>query len=410
MSEKPTFDPARSGAIKQMLIGEVDRTEATAPWPARRVALVISLILAAVLLAGGGTAFALGLRPFSAPAPTPTQSTPTIQPTSSATRPPTSTPTPVADSGIPGSTIPLDCATLGKAPSFGGLVPNADLSRNPQLFTPQDAGLRQAGVLECQWFGGSRSYLIADIASDPEAGRADVSKTLNNGGTSLDVGDDSAVSCVGGADICDVSIVVGPYWLAFESTVSQPIDGGIDPAISQVAQQMASELGALPAPLSQWAAPPTSWSSADECSALSTATPMSSILNSPGITGPGPVNPGTENGIVQSQPNLYRCRWGVPDGETTSDGQIRNLSVELAPGTEWAFDHRPEEGTPVVVSGAEEARFTCTSVEVDAPQCWLDVLADHSWMQLGRGDMIYETQKSALVAAAEAILAAHHSQ
>jgi hypothetical protein len=91
MNKKPTFNPARSAAIEQMLGEEVERTAMSDPGPMRRIVFLVSLIVAALLLAGGGTALALGVRPFFAPAPvsTPTQSVgPSPQPTETRPLPP----------------------------------------------------------------------------------------------------------------------------------------------------------------------------------------------------------------------------------------------------------------------------------------------------------------------------------
>lgn len=59
MNQPPTFDPARSKAIDQMLIKRLERDTKKATGPARRIALVVSLTVAALLLATGGTAIAL---------------------------------------------------------------------------------------------------------------------------------------------------------------------------------------------------------------------------------------------------------------------------------------------------------------------------------------------------------------
>jgi len=133
---------------------------------------------------------------------------------------------------------------------------------------------------------------------------------------------------------------------------------------------------------------------------------MATILSSPGMTGPNAVKPGSENGILQTQAELYNCRWSVPDDAVTPDGQIRSLDVQLAPGAAWAFENEAAGGTAVTVTGAEEARMMCQSAEGD--QCWLNVRTDNSWMQLGFSDAITPAQSHLLITAAEAVIAAHH--
>lgn len=53
---------------------------------------------------------------------------------------------------------------------------------------------------------------------------------------------------------------------------------------------------------------------------------------------------------------------------------------------------------------------TPTANRAEGPQCWLKVLTDGAWMQLGYRDAITADHKSGLIAAAESILEAHQWQ
>lgn len=91
MTDKPPFDSLRSRSIRSMLVGEAENDRSPNAGISKRIALLVSLIVAAVLLSGGGVALALtGNIPFLAAPVPPTTSTPTPEPTQT----PTPTPTP----------------------------------------------------------------------------------------------------------------------------------------------------------------------------------------------------------------------------------------------------------------------------------------------------------------------------
>jgi hypothetical protein len=102
MTVKEKFDPARSAAIRQMLVQTVTHDTRTSRGRAPRITIIVALSTAAVLIAGGSTAWALGLRPFptALPAPTPTSTqSPSIAPTPSVT--PSATASPVRPTPTP---------------------------------------------------------------------------------------------------------------------------------------------------------------------------------------------------------------------------------------------------------------------------------------------------------------------
>src|SRR5690348_16769444 len=94
MTDRPILDPARSAEIRSMLLSTVAQN-APAVRP-RRAWLLVTLIVSAVVLAGGGTAWAVsGFAPFSAvPAPVVTSASPTPSPAPSATPSPATSPAP----------------------------------------------------------------------------------------------------------------------------------------------------------------------------------------------------------------------------------------------------------------------------------------------------------------------------
>jgi hypothetical protein len=106
MTEQPTFDPRRSHNIRSMLVSEARIDNQRGGSLAKRSALLVSLVVAALLLSGGGVALALtGNIPFlphqepspiSSASPVPSE-TPTPSPT------PTPTPTPTIDLSDPAS-------------------------------------------------------------------------------------------------------------------------------------------------------------------------------------------------------------------------------------------------------------------------------------------------------------------
>jgi hypothetical protein len=400
MNKQPDFDPARSDAIKSMLMDTV--TSGKSSGIASRAILIISLTVAGVLLATGGTALALSGRldfssPPSAPSPTHTaQTVPTPSPTPSATA------VPSQNSSTPQSTIPADCAALASQSTMAAIMPDPGLAPQEPPYTPKDASLRQTGVLSCYWYSSSvPSYLSLDVASDPSGGYADVTSLRTDGADSLGVGDVSAVTCDTISLGCRVSVVAGQYW--FNIDFEGPSDSAGLSRLADVARGMVTVLNQLPNPRSAWQAPLTSWATATSCADLRTATPMADVLNSPGMIGPSASIRGSESGIRWAHTEVDACRWSVPDDTTTPAGQIRSITVQVAAGSGWAFHENASGGTPVSVSGAQDASLKCQTAE--GPKCWLNVLTDDSWMQLGYGDEFAPDQQSSLIAAAEAILA-----
>ncbi|MDF2442473.1 MAG: hypothetical protein JWR01_676 [Subtercola sp.] len=379
----------------------------------RRRHRVIGVVVAVIALfgIGAGGAFALGIVPSPfrsdpvptlAATPTPSVPAPTVTPTS--TPPPA--PTAAPDFSAPSPTVPATCSELGDAVDLAALM-TAPKEADALLLMPEQAALRQAGVLSCVWTSDSYSILTVDIAADPESGLTDVDSALQNGETSLGTGDASAASCELVTAGCRASIVSGSYWLTFgyEGLNVHPEAGpGL---LADAGRVMLGVLSAEPAPLPHWTMPPTTWSPVTDCSAFETPVPMATILGSPQIVGPATLNPGSENGIQQTQRDSYACRWSVPDDATTSSGQVPALTVQLAPGARWAFPATSGAGIEAVaLNGAQDAAFECQTEEGVA-QCWLNVLTDDSWLQLGYGDGFTPDQKQVLAAAAEAILTAH---
>lgn len=420
MNDQPRFDPTRSAAVKDMLMGVVERN--TAPARPKRTAVLISLVAGAIIVAGGGAAWAVsGLSPFSAaPAPAPTS----VAPTPSATRTPTATPTPTAsarpadDPTRPHSTVALTCDQLGTAAQLTTVLPGAEVYNTDPYFaadlTPADASFLQSGSQECSW-SSATSYLAALVATDAEAGRTDVTSQLDGGAAPLDVGDGGALACT--ASRCTVSLTVGSYW----ATVTAATDG-VDQA-SALAQSAATAFAAAlrehPQEREQWVAPASSWTVDRDCSATGTDRPITDVLGAKWLTGPYP--PGASpagyprnfaiaDPLERVETRVTDCFWASADGLSQDPSIITQLRVQIAPGAAWgyALSSAPSDftqPTPVTVRGADEATFVCTNDETQV--CFLNVLTDGAWMRLGVGDTLHPSDQAPLVAAAESLIAAH---
>ncbi|WP_244259285.1 hypothetical protein [Rathayibacter sp. VKM Ac-2759] len=93
MNDKPVLDPDRDRAIRAMIV-ETARAEKSRPSLRTRASLLIGLVLAALLVSGGGVAMALtGIIQIPVAAPAPVE-TPTATPTPTPTPTPTTTPAP----------------------------------------------------------------------------------------------------------------------------------------------------------------------------------------------------------------------------------------------------------------------------------------------------------------------------
>lgn len=112
MTENTGFDRRRSDAIRDLIVTTARRDRENPP-AHKRIALLVGLVVSALLLSGGGVAFAFGTRIF-APEPTPIFSP---EPAPSPTRTPTPTTTPTPASAVD----PADTSTW--TIGFGGIGP-----------------------------------------------------------------------------------------------------------------------------------------------------------------------------------------------------------------------------------------------------------------------------------------------
>ncbi|MFF1875567.1 hypothetical protein ACFVXD_42725, partial [Kitasatospora herbaricolor] len=125
MTAQSAFDPARSAAIRELLIQTVDDG---ASRPSRRAfAVVAALTGVALALAGGTAALALsGVLRFDAPEPAPAPPSVSVTPTPSPTPTPTPTPT---ERPIAVQTAPIarhDVDSIPPSPSWTLTLPGAD--------------------------------------------------------------------------------------------------------------------------------------------------------------------------------------------------------------------------------------------------------------------------------------------
>jgi hypothetical protein len=106
MTPNTEFDRRRSAAVRELIV--TTAAEGRAPRAHKRAALLVSLIIAALVVSGGGVAYALGMRFIPSPAVTAT-ATPTPSETPAPSQPPTTTPAtpaaPLIDPSDPSSWI-----------------------------------------------------------------------------------------------------------------------------------------------------------------------------------------------------------------------------------------------------------------------------------------------------------------
>jgi hypothetical protein len=190
MKSDSPFDGERIAAIRRMVVHEVSVTGRGRP--TRRIAVVVSLVVAALLVSGGGTALALtGNFPFLMPPAPPVTDTPTPTPTETPT--PTPTPAPSATSAAPVQ-IASDPSTwiigydqiggvhvgepVGALAQAAGIPSTADgigcapgYVRNPSL--PAAGGVVGIELVQLEPGPNDRSDPVLDFASIMTAGTPD---------------------------------------------------------------------------------------------------------------------------------------------------------------------------------------------------------------------------------------------
>lgn len=382
------------------------------------------LALVGLGVASGGVALGLIPSPFDEPEAQAPPATVSVAPTSTpAPSPsPTSTPTddPAAEFAAPVPSLPLDCAAVADQASLGSLLRAPDQFNDfPDVFMPDVASLRQAGVLTCMWGSSTDSAsasLIMDVSSDVEAGRTWIDERRAAGAAASDLGDESVLSCSDVDARCEGSLVAGAFWFEFRWQQSPTLAPDASALLTGFFSRVVDVVAPL-TPTTPWVAPDAAgrWDSSGGCAALATARPMSDVLGSPGVSDTAiDLLPGSRNGIERTQSDAYECRWSTVDGVQAPDGAVSGIDVEIAPGARWAYESAPDTfgdgddpsggATPVVVDGAQDATLRCSSAE--GLSCWLDVLVDDSWMQVGYPNAIPPEQAPLLTAVAETIIAA----
>lgn len=386
-------------------------------WSTGRVGAVIALV--AVGATSGGVA--LGL------IPSPFEGTPRAAPTAAVSSPPaqtpTATPTPTAspvapapDGGPPSAALPLSCDDLASASALTSLLRAPESYGGLGPFMPGEAGVLQAGATTCRWGSSSDSAsasLQLTVSPDVETGRSWVSQERAGGAEDAGLGDQSAVTCSTEYATCDGSVVVGSFWIEYHYQESPGLTETARTLLADQVGRVADVVRPLEAGPS-WVAPAASarWLPVGSCATLGTATPMSTVLSSPEVADTAiDLLPGTRNGIEQTQDDSWECRWTVPEGVAAADDALSSMDVEIAPGARWAWEQAPEtfgdasgSAQHVAVAGAQDAVLRCSSVEGDS--CWLDVLVDDSWMQVGYPNAVPPDRAGVLTAVGESVIAA----
>ncbi|SMH30680.1 hypothetical protein SAMN06295885_0464 [Rathayibacter oskolensis] len=190
MNDKPVLDPDRDRAIRAMIV-ETARAENARPSLRARASLLIGLVLAALLLSGGGVAMALtGIIqiPVAAPAPAETSSaTPTPTPTPT----PTTAPEPPAPEPTPTPTA-VDVGTWiigfeGVGPiAFGGSMAEASAALDTTDLVPYDFGTDECPADYRQLPGNPRSFIGVDPHEAGASNYLEVANYVSDDGTQLD--------------------------------------------------------------------------------------------------------------------------------------------------------------------------------------------------------------------------------
>jgi len=410
-SEPPTGDE-----LNRMLVtmkqNVLERTTES-PRRKRNRNLGLGLGLAALLAIGGGSgALALGMlpSPFQASAPSTPTSTPTPTPTVRPTATPRPTPT-VAPVVAPVPALPIDCATLASGVRMDLFIPSS-LQGRADLLHPFDASLVEAGVLRCEWGSTEQPYSISTVSVSPdrERGLRAVGDMLASGARQGGAGEASAVSCT--AQGCEATVVSGTWWLEFFTSDVDATDETVSietraANASAALTSMAAQLDGT-SPARGWTRPTSSWSSVDACSALAPDVPLADVLGSPGLEGPRELQFEFPGAITQAADRTVKCDWYAPPSDGDADPPINSVTVMVSSGSGWAVDRvdsmAPQvDRSPVTVAGAEKAEYVC--VYGEGSSCYVNVLTDNSWLQVGAGNFDQAGLQAQLVAAAEAIVA-----
>jgi hypothetical protein len=384
MTENEKFDPARSAAIRQMLVQTVARdATATTRGRAPRITIIAALSLAAVLIAGGSTAWALGVRPFpsSLSAPTPTHSQAPIE-TQTPTPTPTPSTTPVTSAPAPGPRVQLACADIYRPTDVAALVHSPVKVITDETTTPtslQDIANAQYGVLDCEWAGGYGTELgnTAELSINIAPNATSLYSQYASGAlkdvpvgagkvVANSAGDQSGYWCeasgvMGGDPECRAEMLVGSYWASVTISASSPATAAsTGSALQGILTKLAGQLRSAPQPIPQWVSPANGVPSI--CSSSDGTARVRSIFSAPGYTvhdlNPESLDAYNLSGIGR----LASCYW------QDSDGTAGALDIELLAGGSWVFpDFTP---TPAVdglvrsypattVPGASSALLGC---------------------------------------------------
>jgi hypothetical protein len=409
-SEPPTGDELASMLVT-MKQNVLERTTES-PRRKRNRNLGLGLGLAALLAIGGGSgALALGMlpSPFQAAAPATPTSTPTPTPTVTPTATPRPTPT-VAPVLAPVPSVPIDCATLASGVRMDLFIPSPEQSA-PDLLDPTAASLLENGVLTCTWDSSvlSHSDVIVSVSADRDKGLENVDLFRGAGWRSVGVGDTSAMMC--SEDGCLASLVAGPWWVQFDSTDADGWQGKVT-AETRAANTTASLHvvvdrldGLVPRPT--WTRPASSWSQVDDCSRLAPGVPLGEVIGSPRLEGPFPSPLYAPGRMSTEVDQALLCQWYVPSVADSPTSEVSQIFVSLGTSSGWAFDETTStdtlERSPATVAGADDAEYVC--VYGEGSSCFVNVLTDGAWLQIGAGNAYGPDLERSLVAAAEAIVA-----
>jgi hypothetical protein len=388
-SPQPTFDPARSDAIRALLLQQVT-AGSRHHRPSTRTAVVAALAVLATLVVGGTTAYALtGGELFGAPAPVATTpaATPPPQPTATPTPTPTSDPTPTTPPapGAPVVRVPATCDELlpqSMAEQMAGTALQPLVASSPA--DPLGYTDERVGSLICAWSTDPSAGYGPDVSSVsliivPGTDLDDLTGEASREGVyisspQLDIGSDAYAYCPSPGSWCGYIGQVGGYAIALSAL--RPAAAGEDGDTVRapfIALRVAVSAFGAPEPL--WQPSGTTLRGADACEELIDDTSLSTIVGEPVHLFRQYAHAGeyaASSFSASRQVSAFSCAWTPDRLDATA-----NVRASVLPGGASYFARanaaHPEIGYAPVTGYPGDAYLSADGTQ-------LSVLVDGGWV------------------------------
>lgn len=251
----------------------------------------------------------------------------------------------------------------------------------------------QAGVLSCEWAGPAISdeamaaislEILPDAAAEFAAFAPPVSGTEVLG----TIGAGSTINCFDYAPVrsCYVHFLDGSAWVnaSFTGALPVPATSATDDA-EQFAATISAGLAAA-GPLAPAYSPPPGFTPAwSSCAVLDAQSAIREVLGSPSLITPEAefTGAGTLFSEAWQRVNFKSCVWRQADPYSSPAGQLRQFSVLILPGSEWAWAALREAfidrgAAPVEIAGADDATMLC----FDGDNCSVEALVGGSYVNV----------------------------